>query len=87
MLAQDGRQDEVTFILDTQRPDKLNPSIIGATTELVCFRLDEKRALKSVEEMRADPAAVAALPLGSYLAYNRLAPPDDPERVLTGKLF
>jgi hypothetical protein len=87
MLAQDGRQDEVSFILDTQRPEKLNPSIIGATTELVCFRLDEKRALRAVEDMRADPAAVAALPLGRFIAYNRLASPDEPGRVLEGKVF
>lgn len=87
LLAQDGRQDEVSFVLDTQRPEKLNPSIIGATTELVCFRLDEKRALRAVEEMGMDSARVQALPLGSFIALNRLAPPEDPERVLAGKVF
>lgn len=87
LLAQDGRQDEVELVIDTQRPDKLNPSIVGAVTELVCFRLDEREALRAIGHMRAEPERVASLPMGSFISYNRLAPLDDPGRTLAGKVF
>jgi hypothetical protein len=70
MLAQDGRQDEVSFVFDTQRPEKLNPSVTGAMTELVCFRLDEKRALKSLTDLGGAPEVVSNLPLGSFVSYG-----------------
>jgi len=38
MLAQDGRSDNIHFVFDTQRPELLNPSIIGTAYEVVCFR-------------------------------------------------
>ena len=68
MLAQDGRSDEVQFVFDTQRPEKLNPSVIGAATEIVSFRLDEKQALKTVAEMGHDASQVRALPFGSFVS-------------------
>lgn len=68
MLAQDGRSDGVEFVFDTQRPERLNPSIVGAATEIVCFRLDEKQALKSVASMGQDAEAVRALPFGSFIS-------------------
>lgn len=68
MLAQDGRADEVSFVFDTQRPELINPAIIGAATEIVCFRLDEKQALKSVAGMGHDPELVRALPMGSFIS-------------------
>ena len=68
MLAQDGRSDRVEFVFDTQRPEKLNPSIIGAATEIVCFRLDERQALRAVSQMQHDAEAVRALPMGSFIS-------------------
>lgn len=68
LLAQDGRSDGVEFVFDTQRPEKLNPSIIGAATEIVSFRLDERQALKSVMTMGHDAEAVRALPFGSFIS-------------------
>ena len=68
MLAQDGRSDGVEFVFDTQRPERLNPSVIGAATEIVCFRLDERQALKSVAAMQHDAEQVRALPFGSYVS-------------------
>lgn len=82
MLAQDGRQDEVSFVFDTQRPEKLNPSVTGAMTELVCFRLDEAEALKAVKRLGTDASAVAGLPLGSFTARNVLS-----GGTLAGRLF
>lgn len=68
MLAQDGRADGVEFVFDTQRPEKLNPSVIGAATEIVCFRLDERQALRAVASMGHDAEAVRALPFGSFIS-------------------
>jgi len=72
MLAQAGRELGVELVLDTQRPEKLNPSLTGAITELVCFKLASREALKAVGDMGADRDAVESLPLGSFIAYNRL---------------
>ena len=41
-------------------------------TEMVCFRLDEALALDKVEQLGADRDAVQGLPLGSFIAWNRL---------------
>ncbi len=68
MLAQDGRSDGVEFVFDTQRPEKLNPSVIGAATEIVCFRLDERQALRSVAAMGHNPDDVRAQPFGSFIS-------------------
>jgi len=42
------------------------------STERVCFRLDEPLALDKVEELGADRAVVQGLPLGGFIAWNRL---------------
>lgn len=68
MLAQDGRADQVEFVFDTQRPERLNPSVVGAATEIVCFRLDEKQGLKAVASMAHDPEEVRSLPFGSFVS-------------------
>jgi len=39
---------------------------------LVCFRLTEPLALNRAAELGADRATVAALPLGSFVSWNRL---------------
>jgi len=81
MLAQDGRSDRMEFVFDTQRPEKLNPSIIGAATEVVCFRLDERQALKAVGQMGHDKEAVRALPMGSFISRTFQG------GMMTGKVF
>lgn len=68
MLAQDGRSDGVEFVFDTQRPEKLNPSVVGAATEIVCFRLDERQALRAVASMGHNPDEIRALPMGSFVS-------------------
>jgi hypothetical protein len=40
---------------------------------LINFRLDELLALARVRESGADPETVRALPLGSFVALNRLS--------------
>ena len=72
-LSQEGRELGVQLLIDTQRPENVNPSLIGGATELVAFKLISPEAVRAVSRLAADPAAVSALPLGSFLAYNRLS--------------
>ena len=60
------------MVCATQLPHKVNASITGQSTELICFRLSEPLALSRVGELGADRGAVSALPLGSYVSWNRL---------------
>jgi hypothetical protein len=46
------------------------------------FRLDERLALDKVEELGADRDAMQALPLGSFIAWNRVS-----HARLEGKVF
>lgn len=82
LVAQCGREENIELVTCTQRPELVNASITGSATELVCFRLDEPDALRTVRKLGADPEAVAALPLGAYIARNRLS-----GGILSGKMF
>jgi hypothetical protein len=73
LVSQTGREENMELLTATQRPDLVNPSITGACTELVCFRLSEPNALRCVAGLGADRQAVAALPLGKFIGYNRLS--------------
>ena len=69
MLAQDGRSDNIRFVFDTQRPELLNPSIVGAAYEVVCFRHHEVNALKAIGKMLGhDPNQVKNLPKGAFVS-------------------
>ena len=57
-LAQMGRELNVHLIMDTQRPELVNPSVTGASTELVCFKVLSREALRAVEGLGADRAKV-----------------------------
>jgi hypothetical protein len=72
LVAQTGREENLELVTATQLPHKVNASITGQSTELVCFRLTEPLSLKRVEELGADWNRVAALPLGSFVSWNRL---------------
>jgi hypothetical protein len=78
-LLQAGRELGIECVVDTQRPEKLNGSIVGALTELVCFRQMSGEAMKATERMLYDAgivpdrAALTALPLGSFIGFNRLS--------------
>ena len=45
-------------MFDTQRPELLNPSIIGDAHEVVCFRHHEARALRAIGKMMGHSADV-----------------------------
>ncbi|MFN3410216.1 MAG: hypothetical protein ACK45B_14565 [Limisphaerales bacterium] len=72
LVAQTGREENLELLVATQLPHKINASITGQATELVCFRLTEPLALNRVAELGADRDAVAALPPGRFLSWNRL---------------
>jgi hypothetical protein len=72
-LAQMGRAEGLELLTATQLPHKYHSSITGMSTELVCFRLDERLALDAVQDLGADRAAVQALPLGSFVSWNRIS--------------
>jgi len=72
-LAQMGRAEGVELLASTQTPQKIHASITGQSTELVCFRLDERLALDAVQELGAERETVQNLPLGSFVALNRVS--------------
>jgi hypothetical protein len=73
VVSQTGREENIELLTATQRPELVNAAITGACTELVCFKLNEPDGLRTVRKLGADPEAVAALPLGSFIAYNRMS--------------
>jgi hypothetical protein len=81
-IMQMGRELGLHVITDTQRPELVNESIIGATTELVSFKLVSPAALNTVKKIGADAAQIAGLPLGHYVSRNILS-----GSVLRGKVF
>lgn len=87
LLAQAGRELGVELICDTQKPELLNGSLVGAATELVCFRQVSAEALRSTEKALAnsgnshDPAALRTLPPGAFIGFNRISGASLPGRV------
>ena len=75
-------QENLELVCATQLPHKVNASVTGQATELVCFRLNEPLALNRVRELGADADVVKNLPLGEFVSYNRLD-----SGVLAGKVF
>jgi len=73
LCVQTGREENLELVCATQLPHKVNASITGQATELVCFRLCEPLALNRVKELGGDPAVVSDLPLGQWVSYNRLS--------------
>lgn len=82
LVSQAGREEALELLTATQRPELVNASVTGQATELVCFKLSEPDGLRCVGKLGADRDAVAALPLGSFVSYNRLS-----GVILRGKMF
>jgi hypothetical protein len=82
VVSQMGRVEELELVSLTQHPHLVNSSITGSSTEMICFRLDESIELLKIKKLGAPAEEVQKLPLGSYIALNRLT------RELTrGKMF
>ena len=73
LVVQTGREENLELVSCTQLPHKVNASVTGQCTELVCFRVQEPLALRRVAELGADPAVVEKLPPGQFIAYNRMS--------------
>ena len=71
--TQAGREEGIQLLTCNQEPHRVNSSIVGQCSELVCFRLQEPKAWKCIEDLGADVETVAELPLGSFISYNRLS--------------
>jgi len=82
LCVQTGREENLELVCATQLPQKVNASVTGQSTELVCFRLTEPLALKEVKDLGGDPEKVKNLPLGAFISYNRLT-----GATVSGKLF
>lgn len=82
LCTQAGREHGIQLLLDTQEPHRINSSVLGQTTELVCFRLQEPKSLECIRELGGDVDKVRSLPLGQFLSLNRLS-----GGTLTGRLF
>ena len=82
LVCQTGREENLELVCCTQMPHKINSSITGQSTELVCFRTDERLALDAVRDLRGEVAKVENLPPGEWISYNRIS-----RGVMTGKVF
>lgn len=81
-IATTGREEGIELMTCTQYPHWTNASLTGSATELVAFKLCETDALDEVKRIGLDKAEVAALPLGKFIALNRLL-----GQKLSAKLF
>jgi hypothetical protein len=72
-IAQMGRVEGLELCVATQLPHKIHASVTGQATEVVAFRLDETLALGRMREIGGDPEQIRALPLGQFVAWNRLS--------------
>lgn len=56
-IVQNGRKNGLGLLATTQKPNRMNETIIGESTEFISFRLEGRNLLKSVEEnMETFPA-------------------------------
>lgn len=82
LCTQAGSEYGIRVFALTQEPHNVNSSVVGQTTELVCFRLQEPKAWDCIRELGADVEAVKQLPLGSFISLNRLS-----YGILSGRVF
>lgn len=67
---QTGRVRGLSCMFATQRPNKLNGSILNEVTECVAFRLQDRLALTVVQECGLPSADVASLVPGSWMSVS-----------------
>jgi len=73
LVTQAGSEKGIRLMLTTHEPHRINSSVLGQTTELVCFRLQEPKAWESVNALGMDAVAVSRLPMGHFISKNRLS--------------
>ena len=65
---QDGAKHGCEVCLATHDPHKLNSSLEGQITELICFYLQGEKQLDYVKAFGLEPDEVRSLPNGSFIA-------------------
>lgn len=68
-----GREENVEVLAATQEPHKLNATLLGQNTEVVSFYLDEPLSLDKLKGLGFNPDEIRNLPLGKFIAINRLS--------------
>ena len=49
-IIQNGRKNGIGLLATTQKPNKLNETILGEATEFIGFKLEGRNLLKSLED-------------------------------------
>jgi hypothetical protein len=70
LVTQTGRKRGLALMVNTQLPNKLNGSILNEVSELVCFRLQQDKALEKVAEYGFDAEELKALSDLQFVARN-----------------
>lgn len=83
-LMQMGRELGCHIICDTQRPELVNESVIGQTTELITFKLTAPDALRTVRRFLPSVPQIERpeWPMGQFWSVNVLS-----GATLTGRMF
>jgi DNA helicase HerA-like ATPase len=84
-IAQEGRVEELELVTATQRPHKLNESLLGQMTEIVCFRLQHRLALQCLTDLDIDDEhiqRVRNLASGSFVSFSL-----ESGKIFTGRIF
>ena len=68
MVAHTRRKRGLALMVNTQRPNKLNGSILNEVSEFVCFRLQEDNALARAKEHGFDLDELNGLPDLQFVA-------------------
>ena len=66
----DGRSYGCETVICTTQPNRVNETLLNGATEAVCFRLQGRNALASVEALGMDPEELANLSPGRFVARN-----------------
>ena len=85
-LMQLGRSHGVHVICDTQRPELVNESVLGQTTELICFKISPTapEALRTIRKLAPQVPQIEKpeWPRGQFWSWNVLS-----GATLTGRVF
>jgi hypothetical protein len=85
-IAQMGRAENLELVSVTQRPHLISDSIMGETTELICFLLTDSVRLRKVQSMGAGEALtseIGRLPKGAFVSFN----PQNMGQLGRGRIF
>lgn len=69
-VLQTGRRQGLDTLILSQQPNRLHNEVREQFTEIVFFRMDDRRSLEFVEDRGADESLVANLPPLHYLWLN-----------------